>query len=191
MGVKFSHVSAALAPGSILLLLGFYSSSVSPLVASFMVLLPPPCWLRPLLLLACTATVALFPHFFTSHPACTWVGCHSSSFSPRVTWPPSTSPKPSVPSLCLYVLHSVSSGAVAPTAGRDAFSVLHRGGKWASEKWRNWTMVTLLNNSRCRTHTHVLAPSPVCRSTQAYNRVPSSLSYVCDACDTCVVVKLN
>lgn len=98
-------------PPWLLLILG-----QSPLVASFMVLLPQPCWLRPLLLLACTAAVALLPHVFTSHPASTSVGCLSSSVSPRVAWPTSTSPKPSAPSLCLYALHPVYGGAVASVA---------------------------------------------------------------------------
>lgn len=88
----------------------------SPLVASFLVLLPQPCRLRPLLLLACTAAVALLPPVFTFHPASASVGCLSSSVSPRVAWPPSTSPKPAAPSLCLSALHPGHGGAVAPVA---------------------------------------------------------------------------
>lgn len=52
---------------------------------------------KALLLPACAAAVALLPHFFTSRPAFSSVGCRSSFSSLRVT----SSPEPSAPSLRL------------------------------------------------------------------------------------------
>lgn len=52
---------------------------------------------KALLLPACAAAVALLPHFFTSRPAFSSVGCRSSFSGLRVT----SSPEPSAPSLRL------------------------------------------------------------------------------------------
>lgn len=131
----------------------------APLVAS----LGASRWLRPCCsrLCCCSSLTSTFFHFSSSILISRLSFIFFQSQGHQLSGAFSTFPPP----YANTVFHRVC-GAAAPTAALlGALSPLHRGGQWVSEKWRNWTTVTLFVSSRPRTR--VLTPGLVCGSIQA------------------------